>query len=231
MDIAELIRRWAPSALLAAIFLFGTGIARAAGSTEPFIPGPPGEQGPIGATGPRGEQGLPGTPAPTVEATGWFLGTGIGRTDPDCESSSQSSSNGYEGDYPVSVSSDGCGDETSWRIYLGKEDVISLADGRFTVGAQLDYSDVGEVGTLEVDAISLMIQPRIHFTPKVAVVASVGQAWVDASQSDWEDIYGLGLEIGLWENWAARAEWRKFDFDSGDELEDISLSISRKLPW
>lgn len=129
--------------------------------------------------------------------------------------------------------------DTTWRIFGG---------GRFNniVGGEIGYVNFGEFarggGDTDAQGIDLALIAGVPFGPNRnwSVFGKLGGIWSETDASGtapgfetgkadgWGWRYGLGLQAGLTENWAIRADWDRYrvEFRQGDEdIDTLTVGV------
>jgi OmpA-OmpF porin, OOP family len=121
--------------------------------------------------------------------------------------------------------------DTSFKIFTG---------GRIrnVFGVELAYVDMGEIeragGTTEARGVNLSAVGYLPLNERFSFFGKVGTTygWTDTSaaagfdsgeEKDFGLSYGVGLNVELVNQWAARAEWERHNFEFAQDDDDIDL--------
>jgi hypothetical protein len=132
----------------------------------------------------------------------------------------------------------GCDDtDQAFRVYGG---------GRFnnTFGAEIAYVKLGDFarggGETDAEAWDLALIAGVPFGTNWSVFGKLGAAYTrttvtgtapglqTGSDNGWGPRYGLGLQMGITQNWAARFDWDRYEFKvpgDRDNIDTLMLGV------
>ena len=120
-------------------------------------------------------------------------------------------------------------DELAFRLFAGKEDLLSFLDKRLRFGAELGYGNYGNFNAVEVDAIDLTATGRFGIGSGWDIIARVGGAYWDAVGDDVDATGALGVTKTIGDSLRLRLEYLEIHDVEGEDLSAVLLGASHRF--